>query len=196
MRRSLSVQRALGLLVGAAIVAAASVVCAVIALAHMNNAIWKLEDVGVPVREVKELHESLGGSLTSIVVLSALATVLVAVSAAVVRRPSSRPRLVACLGAIIALFLAFVTLSASPEELISANGPAPVRVAYANLLPSWYSYFTSMSVAVEAIVLIAAIVFMYRTDAGEYYRSVAEGGSESLGEHLLRQRRETDPSTS
>lgn len=196
MRLSLSVQRALVLLVGAATVAAASVVCAAIAIAHMNGAIWKLEDVGVPVREVKYLHESIGGSLTSIVVVSALATVLLAIGALVVRRPSGRARLVACLAAVIGLFLAFISLSASPEELASGNGPAPVRAAYDNLLPSWYAYFTSVFVAVEAIALIATIVSLYRTDAGEYYRTVAEGGGESLGEHLLRQRRETDRSAS
>jgi hypothetical protein len=196
MRAPLSVQRARVLLAGAALVAAVSVACAVDATTHMNHESRKLEDLGFTARDVKDLRDGIGGSLTSIIVLSALTAVFLVVGALVVRRPNGRARLVACAAAVIGLFLAFVTLSASPEEFTSSDGPALVRAVYANLLPSWYVYFTSIFVAVEAIVLITAAVLLFRSDSGEYYRAAAGGGGESLGEHMLRLRRETDGSAS
>src|SRR5262245_34480623 len=122
MRPPLSVQRALVLLIAAAAVAAVSVVCSIIAIAHMNSAIGRLRDLGFTTRDVRELRENIGGSLTSIVVLSALVTVLVAIGAMVVRRPSGRARLVVSFGAGIGAFLTFVTFSASPDEFTPSTG--------------------------------------------------------------------------
>jgi hypothetical protein len=153
----------------------------------MHDGLTDLVRAGPSLTDPAELRATLDGSLMWILVDSAITGVFLTIGAAAVllRRPAGR--IFGFVTAAVSLFVTFVALTESPETYTTGNGEsAAVRVALNNLLPSWYTAAVSLFTLTEAMVLIAAIVFLASTDSSDYYRTVIESDADGLYAQAIR----------
>ena len=159
---------------GCALLSAVGAIVAIGALPHLNTAstvyLSAVDDIDRTdaVSRVADLHSG----LVLHAVVSIVGLLVFAPLARAVRRPWGWARVVTWISALIQSVALGFAIPTGLDALVSPNGgeaSAVVRQALADLLPGWYSDFTTILVAARLAAILAFSYLLLRSTSGEFY---------------------------